>query len=37
MSELGVPRKFEEVAEKHEVVGEIPDFEAEMKKAKKES
>jgi dephospho-CoA kinase len=36
MNELGVPRKFEEVEEKHEIVGEIPDFEAQMKEAKKE-
>jgi dephospho-CoA kinase len=34
MNELGVSRKFKEVAEEHEVVGEIPDFDAEMEKAK---
>lgn len=33
MSELGVSRKFAEVKESHEIVGEIPDFEAQMRKA----
>lgn len=36
MNELGVSRKFAEVKESHEIVGEIPDFEAQMKEVKKE-
>ncbi len=36
MNELGVSRKFEEIKEQHEIVGEIPDFQAQMEKAGKE-